>query len=167
VISYESTTKAFSVSIPIYKYEPVYYKTKWVNILTLGPYTYSSLNIPTNEIIPFIISDLVKSGYNVLLYPDLLVNLIEEKNTKDKTFLSRDGVKFVFDNSCIRITEVIYNRHLVFNDDTYEESKINTNRIIQEDRVVVCLDHVNDKIMAYKPFVLSEMELVKPMLYYA
>jgi hypothetical protein len=163
VTSYELAKKAFCVRIPIYKYKPVYYKTKWINILTLGPYTHNSPNIPTNEILPFVISDLVKSGYNVLLYPDLLVNLIEERNAKDKTFLSRDGVKFVFDNSYIRITDVIHNRHVVFSDDVYEGDKIDTSRIIQEDKVVVCLDHINDKRMAYKPFVLSEMELVKPM----
>ncbi len=166
LIDYSPATKAFNVCIIIYKYKFGNYKIKWVNILTLGPYSYSSPEIPTNELLSFITSDIAKTGYNILLYPDLLLNLVEEKNKTDNVFLSSYNIKFKFEDSYIEITDIIYNRRIVFLDDAYNKSMLSS-RIKQDDKVVVCLDYANDTKMAYKPFVISELELVKPIHYHS
>jgi len=166
LIDYNPATKTFNVCILIYKYKFSNYKAEWVNILTLGPYSYSSPEIPTNELLSFIISDIAKAGYNILLYPDLLLNLVAEKNKTDNVFLSSYNIKFKFEDSYIEITDTVHNRRIVFVDNAYDQSRLSS-RIKQDDKVVVCLDYADDTKMSYKPFVLSEMELVKPILYHS
>jgi hypothetical protein len=171
LINYDPSTKEFTVCIPIYKYNFSYYKAKWINIITLGPYTYSlqdtysSGEIPTSKLLPLIINDIVKNGYNMLAYSDLLVNLIEEKNETDNVFLSMDNIKFKFEDSYIEITDIIHNRRIVFIDNAYDQSRLSSH-IKQEDKVVVCLDHPDNTKMSYKPFIISEMGLVKSIPYH-
>jgi hypothetical protein len=169
LINYDPSTKDFTVCIPIYKYELSAHKGKWVNVINLGPYTYSSRDtygsrkIPKSKLIPLIINDIVKNGYNILAYSDILVNVIEEENETDNVFLSTDNIKFKFKDSHIEITDIIYNRRIVFADNAYDQSRLSSH-IKQEDKVVVCLDHPDYTKMVYKPFVLSEMELIKSIL---
>jgi hypothetical protein len=166
--NYNPSTKEFTVCIPVYKYDFSNYRVKWVNVMTLGPYIYSLQNtydprkILTSKLLPLITNDIVKNGYNVLVYPDLLLNLIKEKDEIDKVFLSMDNIKFKFGDSYIEITDIIHNRRIIFTDNAYEPRRISSH-IKQEDKVVVCLEHPDNTKMSYKPFVLSEMELVRPM----
>ncbi len=160
VIKYNPNTQVYSVCIPIYRCRINEYKNQWVNILTLGPYTCASQELPTNRLLSFIVSDIIRAGYNLLLHSDFLTNLFEEKNKMDSVFLSTDNIKFKFGDSHIEITDIVHNRKIIFIDNAYDKSKISS-RIKQEDKVVVCLDYIDDTKMSYKPFVISEMELVK------
>jgi hypothetical protein len=164
-IKYNPNTKVFSTCISMYRYKISDYNRQWVSILTLGPYTYTSQELPTNVLRSFIIGEIIKVGYNMLLYSDFLTNLVEETNKINNVFLSADNIKFKFEDSYIEITDIIYNRRIVFTDNAYDKSRISS-RIKQDDKVVACLDHDDDAKMSYKPFVLSEMELVKSTPYY-
>ena len=171
LINYDPSTKEFTVCIPVYKYNFSNYRAKWVNVMTLGPYTYSLQDtysprkIPTSKLLPLITNDIVKNGYNMLAYSDLLVNLIEENNETDNVFLSMDNIKFKFEDSYIEITDITHNRRIVFVDNAYDQSRLSSH-IKQEDKVVVCLDHTDYTKMYYKPFIISEMELVKSNPYH-
>ena len=169
--NYNPSTKEFTVCIPVYRYNFSNYGAKWVNVMTLGPYTYSLQDtysprkIPTNKLLPLITNDIIKNGYNMLAYSDLLVNLIEENNETDNVFLSMDNIKFKFEDSYIEITDIVYNRRIVFIDNAYDQRRL-PSHIKQEDKVLVFLEHPDNTKMSYKPFIISEMELVKSIPYH-
>ena len=105
LINHDPSTKEFTVCLPVYKYNFSNYNAKWVNVITLGPYTYTSRDtydsgkIPKSKLLSLITNDIVKNGYNMLVYSDLLINLLEEKNETDKVFLSMDNIKFKFEDA--------------------------------------------------------------------
>ena len=171
LLNYDPSAKEFTVCIPVYKYNFSNYRAKWVNVMTLGPYTYSLQDtysprkIPTNKLLPLITNDIIKNGYNMLAYSVLLVNLIEENNETDNVFLSMDNIKFKFEDSYIEITDIIHNRRIIFVGNAYDQSRLSSH-IKQEDKVVVCLDHPDYTKMSYKPFIISEMKLVKSTPYH-
>jgi len=71
-------------------------------------------------------------------------------------------IKFVF--PYIEIVDIIYNRRITFVSEEYKPSVTDD---VKQDYNVILLTWRSSKIMSCKPLVLSEMELVKPITYYA
>ena len=162
----------YIVYIPVYKFSIKNPKNGYVHILTLGPYRYRTRIILPNKLLPTITKDIAIAGYNMLLYPDLLADLVsdflpilDEKTVKtNNIFIYNSEIKFRFGDHSVDIVDAVYNRRIVFAYDVQPKSAISNCK--QDDKVILCLDLHGIEIV-YKPFILSEMELVKPMSYYA
>jgi len=158
-------TGFFSLCISVYKYKTNSSKINWRKVLTLGPYKYHTPTISSDKLLPMITKDLAIAGYNILLYPELLCKLVEGKNQIDKVFVYKGEISFKFEDSdtanvYANVVDTIYNRRNNFIFSKYNQSIISNIR--QDGRVILCFEQRGKEIVC-SPFILSEIELVKPI----
>ncbi len=163
--SYDDATRVYITCITIYKYAFGKYNSTWMKVLTLGPYKYRELLIPSNELLPLAMKDIVIAGYNILLYSDLFYSLLRDPTKEDKMFVYNGEIKIRFEVPYIEIVDIIYNRRITFVSEEYNPSV--THNVKQDYNVILCLTWHGSTTMSCKPLVLSEMELVKPITYHA
>ncbi len=160
IVNYDPTNGLFSTCIPLYKLRLSDPKAGHIHILTLGPYKHPVRIIPPSKLLPLVTRDIAISNYNILIYPDLLAKLVEGTDLYNNIFIYNNEIKFKFEVSHVAIVDTIYNRRIVFVYDYEPKSTIAS--VKQDDKILVCLDF-NDGEVVYKPFIISEMELVKPI----
>jgi hypothetical protein len=162
--SYDHATRVYITCITIYKYAFGKYNGTWMKVLTLGPYKYRELLIPSNELLPIVMKDIVIAGYNILLYSDLFYSLLSDPTKEDRMFVYNGEIKIRFEFPYIEIVDIIYNRRITFVSEEYKPSVTDD---VKQEYNVIFLTWDGSTAMSCKPLVLSEMALVKPITYHA
>jgi hypothetical protein len=163
--NYNITTGFYSHCISVYKYKTNSSKINWRKVLTLGPYKYRMSIISSDKLLPMLTKDLAIAGYNILLYPNFLSKLVEGKNQIANVFVYKGEISFKFDDSdtahvYANVVDTIYNRRNNFIFNKYNQSIISN--IKRNGRVILCFEQRGKEIVC-SPFILSEIELVKPI----